>query len=433
EPSYNQNYDGNYYPHESPSFSCCDYCGGSHETFQCQPITQNIDFSGSDQIQNPKYPDVQENPLMNDEFEAYTNANDANMNDLQFKFDNFQKNQQDFQKKFEQKQEDFLNQMRNFMQNFYDGPPIQPPEASEEQKQSMEDTMLELVKICQEKEFLCIHDNVDDLIESALNTKLLSINSQQVPKSDFDFEKEIRFIENLLYDNSSPRPPEELNVEIANTIVESIPLLPIPVQDGNSQREEIDIEPSYNQNYDGNYYPHESPSFSCCDYCGGSHETFQCQPITQNIDFSGSDQIQNPKYPDVQENPLMNDEFEAYTNANDANMNDLQFKFDNFQKNQQDFQKKFEQKQEDFLNQMRNFMQNFYDGPPIQPPEASEEQKQSMEDTMLELVKICQEKEFLCIHDNVDDLIESALNTKLLSINSQRLDMKEQEAKNVVE
>nr|GEV41934.1 hypothetical protein [Tanacetum cinerariifolium] len=56
-----------------------------------------------------------------------------------------------------------------------------------------------------------------------------------------------------------------------------------------------------------------------------------------------------------------------------------------------------------------------------------------MEDTMLELVKICQEKEFLCIHDNVDDLIESALNSKLLFMNSQHLDKKEQEVKNVVE
>nr|GFA56968.1 hypothetical protein [Tanacetum cinerariifolium] len=58
-----------------------------------------------------------------------------------------------------------------------------------------------------------------------------------------------------------------------------------------------------------------------------------------------------------------------------------------------------------------------------------------MEDTMLELVKICQEKEFLCIHDDVDDLIESALNSKLLLINSnsQRLEKKEQEVKNVVE
>nr|GEZ40814.1 hypothetical protein [Tanacetum cinerariifolium] len=65
--------------------------------------------------------------------------------------------------------------------------------------------------------------------------------------------------------------------------------------------------------------------------------------------------------------------------------------------------------------------------------EVSEEQKQSMKDTMLELVKICRQKELLCIHDNVDDLIESALNSKLLSINSQRPDKKEQEAKNVVE
>nr|GFC54991.1 hypothetical protein [Tanacetum cinerariifolium] len=67
--------------------------------------------------------------------------------------------------------------------------------------------------------------------------------------------------------------------------------------------------------------------------------------------------------------------------------------------------------------------------------EVSEEQKQSMEDTMLELVKICQQKEFLCIHDNVNDLIESALNSKLLLINSnsQHLDKKEQEVKYVVE
>nr|GEY35310.1 hypothetical protein [Tanacetum cinerariifolium] len=52
-----------------------------------------------------------------------------------------------------------------------------------------------------------------------------------IPKSDFDFEEEIRLIENLLYDNSFPRPSEELNAKIADTIIESIPLLPIPVQD----------------------------------------------------------------------------------------------------------------------------------------------------------------------------------------------------------
>nr|GFB77427.1 hypothetical protein [Tanacetum cinerariifolium] len=68
--------------------------------------------------------------------------------------------------------------------------------------------------------------------------------------------------------------------------------------------------------------------------------------------------------------------------------------------------------------------------------EVSEEQKQKMEDTMRDLVKICHHKQFLCIHDDVDNLIESALDSKLLSINSinsQRLDKKEQEIKNVEE
>nr|GEZ35835.1 reverse transcriptase domain-containing protein [Tanacetum cinerariifolium] len=55
-------------------------------------------------------------------FEAYTTANDANMNNLQLKFDNFQRNQQDFQKKFEQNQDDVQNQMMQFMQNLYNKP-----------------------------------------------------------------------------------------------------------------------------------------------------------------------------------------------------------------------------------------------------------------------------------------------------------------------
>nr|GEY73584.1 hypothetical protein [Tanacetum cinerariifolium] len=62
---------------------------------------------------------AQQNTVRHSKFEAYTNANDVNMNNLQLKFDNFQKNLQDFQNKFEQKQDDFQNHMMNFMQNLY--------------------------------------------------------------------------------------------------------------------------------------------------------------------------------------------------------------------------------------------------------------------------------------------------------------------------
>nr|GEY92794.1 reverse transcriptase domain-containing protein [Tanacetum cinerariifolium] len=65
----------------------------------------------------------EQNTVTHSKFKAYTNANDANMNNLQLKFDNFQKNQHDFQKKFEQKQDDFQNQMMNFIQNLYNNKP----------------------------------------------------------------------------------------------------------------------------------------------------------------------------------------------------------------------------------------------------------------------------------------------------------------------
>ncbi|GKC75554.1 hypothetical protein Tco_1126328 [Tanacetum coccineum] len=45
----------------------------------------------------------------------------------------------------------------------------------------------------------------------------------------------------MSYDNSSPRPPEELNAEIADTILESLSSFPIPVEDSDSHMEEIDL------------------------------------------------------------------------------------------------------------------------------------------------------------------------------------------------
>nr|GFA75957.1 reverse transcriptase domain-containing protein [Tanacetum cinerariifolium] len=72
------------------------------------------------------------------------------------------------------------------------------------------------------------HDMIEQTMEKFQNPTLI-------------LRKKSVEIENLVYDNSFPRPPEELNAEIADTVIESIPLLPIPVQDGNSQQEEINI------------------------------------------------------------------------------------------------------------------------------------------------------------------------------------------------
>ncbi|GKE68895.1 hypothetical protein Tco_1526967, partial [Tanacetum coccineum] len=57
---------------------------------------------------------------------------------------------------------------------------------------------------------------------------------------DFDIEEDIRFIKRLLYDNSFPRPPKAFQAN-SKTIIDSFPIFPIPVEDSDSLREEIDI------------------------------------------------------------------------------------------------------------------------------------------------------------------------------------------------
>ncbi|GKA12587.1 hypothetical protein Tco_0692133, partial [Tanacetum coccineum] len=57
-----------------------------------------------------------------------------------------------------------------------------------------------------------------------------------------EHEEYISLLERLLYDTSSPRPPEDFHAN-PNTIIESLPTFPIPIEDSNSLREEIDIFP----------------------------------------------------------------------------------------------------------------------------------------------------------------------------------------------
>nr|GEZ16590.1 reverse transcriptase domain-containing protein [Tanacetum cinerariifolium] len=59
---------------------------------------------------------AEQNTVTQSKFEAYTTANDANMNNLYLKIDAFLK-------KFKQKHDDFQNQMMTFMQNLYNNKP----------------------------------------------------------------------------------------------------------------------------------------------------------------------------------------------------------------------------------------------------------------------------------------------------------------------
>ncbi|GKE29759.1 hypothetical protein Tco_1445143 [Tanacetum coccineum] len=56
-----------------------------------------------------------------------------------------------------------------------------------------------------------------------------------------DEDEEIRLVEKLLYDNSSPRPPKEFNSKNSDAIIEYFSPFPIPVEDSDSLMEEIGL------------------------------------------------------------------------------------------------------------------------------------------------------------------------------------------------
>nr|GEY81911.1 hypothetical protein [Tanacetum cinerariifolium] len=89
---------------------------------------------------------VSQNSVSNNKFKAYTKANDANMNNLQLKFDTFQRNQQEFQKGFERKQEEFQTKAITTRSGIsYNGPPIPPPFV-EKEPEATKDTELPSTK-----------------------------------------------------------------------------------------------------------------------------------------------------------------------------------------------------------------------------------------------------------------------------------------------
>nr|GEU34349.1 hypothetical protein [Tanacetum cinerariifolium] len=83
---------------------------------------------------------------------------------------------------------------------------------------------------------------IDSLLdEFAGELTLLKSIPPGIDKTDCHPEEDIRLIERLLYDISSPRPPEEFVSENSNADIESFSPSPIPVEDSDSFMEEIDL------------------------------------------------------------------------------------------------------------------------------------------------------------------------------------------------
>nr|GEX85819.1 hypothetical protein [Tanacetum cinerariifolium] len=79
------------------------------------------------------------------------------------------------------------------------------------------------------------------LDEFASELILLKIIPSRIDETDCDPEEQIHLIEKLLYDNSSPHPPEEFISENSDATIKSFSPPPIPIEDSDSFMEEIDL------------------------------------------------------------------------------------------------------------------------------------------------------------------------------------------------
>nr|GEX95936.1 hypothetical protein [Tanacetum cinerariifolium] len=89
---------------------------------------------------------------------------------------------------------------------------------------------------------LIISSKIDSfLYEFAVELTLLKSIPLGINETDCDPEEDIRIIERLLYDNSSPRLPEEFVSENSDANIKCFSPSPIPMEDSDSPMEEIEL------------------------------------------------------------------------------------------------------------------------------------------------------------------------------------------------
>nr|GEV70952.1 hypothetical protein [Tanacetum cinerariifolium] len=266
EPCYNQSFGDNAYPHDSPGVTlyidhhCCYKCGDSLDGFLCHQCTCEFCRNGAHYGYNcpshvpfiktlPSFPQqylccencggphetfqlYSVNPSLNIQNEL--NSHELFINEL-------------IQQKLQKENENA--QPFSAISITLNLPTVEPEDSLRTGDEHL-DTIPEkgsdeFIKSCVENLVPSPSSprmNIDSLLDEFVSELiLLKSISSRIDEADCDPEEEIRLIEKLLYDNSSPHPPEEFISENSDAAIESFFPSPIPVEDSDSLRDEIDL------------------------------------------------------------------------------------------------------------------------------------------------------------------------------------------------
>nr|GFA17253.1 hypothetical protein [Tanacetum cinerariifolium] len=265
KPCYNQSFGYNAYPHDSPGVTphidhhCCYTCGDSLDGFfchQCTSIAITFDLLAVEPEDSLRIGDEHLDTISETESDEFIKSSAENLVSSLSESEDEHKCDVHACDDFTT----FLNLLFDADDNL---------SSSENESFSNKDIPKEIYSNpLFDEEIISIkidlhHLNAEsDLIESLLNQDSSIISSSKIDslldefvgelillksipsriyEADYDPEEEIRLIEKLLYDNSSPRPPEKFISENSDAEIESFSPAPILVEDSDSLRDEIDL------------------------------------------------------------------------------------------------------------------------------------------------------------------------------------------------
>nr|GEY95546.1 hypothetical protein [Tanacetum cinerariifolium] len=220
EPGYIQNY--NSYPHDSPNFPqqylCCDNCGGLHETFHHTWLSDyefsyygdehldTIPEKESDELNKSSVEDLVPNPSDADE-----SSHEEDIHKMSFKT---------YSNPLFDLDEEIISSEFN---------PIHNEDHDSTPKNDRFDTDSYLLESSLNRDTLMISSLKIDSLLAEFAGELIFLKSipPGIDEANCDPKEDIHLVERLLYDNSSPRPPEEFVFENYKANIESFSLSPI--------------------------------------------------------------------------------------------------------------------------------------------------------------------------------------------------------------
>ncbi|GJR21102.1 hypothetical protein Tco_0969629 [Tanacetum coccineum] len=207
-------------PSQPPTYSC-EFCGNdAHYGYDCPPQSN---YSGFDQFEPPQHPIIHQPIQEKTCVELLAEERAANLDQLPPQEISIQ-DIEDLKQQYLDEMKSLINeiQIKDYRNEKID---IQYRRECEikidELKQNFNRMSIEISK--KEKELMQQEQTayIDFLLEEfAGELALIAPIPPRIVEADFDLKKDIRFIENLMYDNSFPRPPKTLEDD-SETVIDS--------------------------------------------------------------------------------------------------------------------------------------------------------------------------------------------------------------------